>query len=324
MPEADLPTSGGFASLGDDRCYSSQASLHHRRQRRDDLLRGANSNEPFRTIFRCRATGAKAAGCQRQSSIAELQRTGGAHYPLGRWIACVWASSWRPRAAGARELQRVLRTVVRVLDGRAMRGSGQCPIASARGRIHRGKFGRAVAGRDATLAEALAPLEASVASLERVISTRSGAYDALLDSGEPLCPEPATSTPTDRAWLFYTSGTTGRPKGAVLTHRNLLCASQCYYADIDLLDERDTHLLAAPVSHGAGLYALPFLLKGAHQIMLPHFDVPAVLDALQRHRQVSMFAAPTMLPRLVHAPEVSAADLGNLRTIYYGGGPMYV
>src|ERR1700756_2672308 len=61
------------------------------------------------------------------------------------------ASSWRPRAAGARELQRVLRTVVRVLDGRAMRGSDQCPIASARGRIHRGKFGRAVAGRDANL-----------------------------------------------------------------------------------------------------------------------------------------------------------------------------
>src|SRR2546430_12896127 len=98
-------------------------------------------------------------------------------------------------------------------------------------------------------------------------------------------------------------------------------SSQCYYADIDLLDERDTHLLAAPVSHGAGLYALPYLLKGAPQIVPPHFDVPAVLDALQRYRQVSMFAAPTMLTRLVHAPEGSAADLGNLRTIYYGGGP---
>ena len=59
----------------------------------------------------------------------------------------------------------------------------------------------------------------------------------------------------------------------MLTHRNLVFMSQCYYADIDRLDERDTHLLAAPVSHGAGLYALPFLLKGAHQIVLPHFDV---------------------------------------------------
>src|SRR5436309_10055330 len=175
-----------------------------------------------------------------------------------------------------------------------------------------------------TLTEALAPLEASVASLERVISTRSGAYDALLASGEPLCPEPATFTPADRAWLFYTSGTTGRPKGAVLTHRNLLFMSQCYYADIDQLDGRDTHLLAAPVSHGAGLYALPFLLKGAQQIVLPHFDVPAILDVIQRHQRVSMFAAPTMLTRLAHAPEVPGADLANLRTIYYGGGPMYV
>jgi long-chain acyl-CoA synthetase len=93
---------------------------------------------------------------------------------------------------------------------------------------------------------------------------------------------------------------------------------------IDLLDERDTHLLAAPVSHGAGLYALPFLLKGAHQIVLEHFDVAAILDVLRRHRQVSLFAAPTMLTRLVHAPEIGTADLRNLRTIYYGGGPMYV
>jgi acyl-CoA synthetase (AMP-forming)/AMP-acid ligase II len=95
------------------------------------------------------------------------------------------------------------------------------------------------------------------------------------------CPEPGSLT--DSAWLFYTSGTTGRPKGAVLTHRNLLFMSQCYYADIDLLDERDTHLLAAPVSHGAGLYALPFLLKGAHQIVLEHFDVAAILDVMRRH-----------------------------------------
>src|SRR4029077_2286848 len=91
----------------------------------------------------------------------------------------------------------------------------------------------------------------------------------------------------------------------------------------DHLDEHDTHLLAAPVSHGAGLYALPFLLKGAQQIVLPHFDVPEILDVMKRHRRVSMFAAPTMLTRLAHAPEVPGADLANLRTIYYGGGPMY-
>ena len=170
------------------------------------------------------------------------------------------------------------------------------------------------------LAEALAQLPGAVASLHRVVATRSADYDGLF--GEPLGAD--RGQPTDSAWLFYTSGTTGRPKGAVLTYRNLVFMSQCYYADIDQLDERDTHVLAAPVSHGAGLYALPFLLKGAHQIVLPHFDVEAILDVIARHPRVSMFAAPTMLTRLVHAPEVAAADIANLRTIYYGGGPMYV
>src|SRR5205809_2032475 len=172
------------------------------------------------------------------------------------------------------------------------------------------------------LVEALAPLAGSVDSLDGVISTRTAEYDALVTNSEPLRPE--AGNPTDRAWLFYTSGTTGRPKGAVLSHRNLLFMSQCYYADIDAIDERDTHLAAAPLSHGAGLYALPFVLKGAHQLVLPHFDVPAILDALRQHEQVSMFAAPTMLTRLAHAPEVPAADLRHLKTIYYGGGPMYV
>lgn len=172
------------------------------------------------------------------------------------------------------------------------------------------------------LAEALRPLAGAVDSLEAVISTQTTAYDALLTGADPLRPEPGA--PSDPAWLFYTSGTTGRPKGAVLSHRNLLFMSQCYYADIDALDERDTHLLAAPVSHGAGLYALPFVLKGAHQIVLPHFDVGEILRVIREHPRVSLFAAPTMLTRLAHAPEVPRADLANLKTIYYGGGPMYV
>jgi long-chain acyl-CoA synthetase len=172
------------------------------------------------------------------------------------------------------------------------------------------------------LAEALGNLAGSVDSLDEMISTRTAAYDALLTSAPPLRPEP--EDPADHAWLFYTSGTTGRPKGAVLSHRNLLFMSQCYYADIDPLDERDTHLLAAPVSHGAGLYALPFVLKGAHQIVLPHFDVADIIEVMQRNRRVSLFAAPTMLTRLAHAPEIASADLANLKTIYYGGGPMYV
>src|SRR5919199_1772837 len=72
------------------------------------------------------------------------------------------------------------------------------------------------------LAEGLAPLAGTVDTLAEIVSTRTADYNRLLNA-EPLLPEPGR--PTDRAWLFYTSGTTGRPKGATLTHRNLLCAS---------------------------------------------------------------------------------------------------
>jgi long-chain acyl-CoA synthetase len=173
-----------------------------------------------------------------------------------------------------------------------------------------------------SLAQGLAPLAREVDTLSEVVAAGGEDYAALATRGQPM--PPCDSPPTERAWLFYTSGTTGRPKGAVLTHRNLLFMSHCYYADIDAVDERDTNLHAAPLSHGAGLYALPHLLRGGHQVVLPHFDIDAILEALRRHSRVSMFAAPTMLIRLVHAPAVAAADLGNLRTIAYGGGPMYV
>jgi long-chain acyl-CoA synthetase len=144
---------------------------------------------------------------------------------------------------------------------------------------------------------------------------------ARLLAAAPIAPHPVN--PEDLAWLFYTSGTTGRPKGAMLSHRNLLFMSHCFYADVDFVDERDTVLHAAPLSHGAGLYGLPTILKGARQAVLGGAFEPArVFDAISRYPNASFFAAPTMLTRLLHHP--GDADLGHLKTIFYGGAPMYV
>ena len=110
----------------------------------------------------------------------------------------------------------------------------------------------------------------------------------------------------------------------MLSHRNLLAMSWCYLADISEIDQTDIKLHTAPMTHGSGLYALPFFLKGAHHLVLPGFDVDEVAGILARHERVSLFAAPTMLTRLVNSPASRAFDPGHIRTIYYGGGPMYV
>ncbi len=130
--------------------------------------------------------------------------------------------------------------------------------------------------------------------------------------------------PSDEAWLFYTSGTTGRPKGAMLSHRSILFMCHAYYADIDMLGPDDTALHAAPLSHGSGLYGLANMLRGGCNVILPGFDPRSVLDAIATNAHVSMFAAPTMITRLLADPTLPSADLGNLKTITYGGAPMYV
>jgi len=128
----------------------------------------------------------------------------------------------------------------------------------------------------------------------------------------------------DTAWLFYTSGTTGRPKGATLSHGNLLAMSLCYFADVDQQSPWSAILHAAPMSHGSGLYALAHVMKASCHVIPESdgFNAAEVYALIGAWRDSVFFAAPTMIRRLLDHP--GDPPTGNLKTIIYGGGPMYL
>ena len=176
---------------------------------------------------------------------------------------------------------------------------------------------------DAGHAEGIESVRDEVPALAAPLVAGSDDYRAMLGHDAE---GPAAARPDDPAWLFYTSGTTGRPKGATITHRNLLVMTLSYFADLNRVAPGDCVLHAAPLSHGSGLYALPFIAKGANNVIPESggFEPAEVLSLIEHHPGLSMFAAPTMVVRLLDSPALAEADTTNLDLIIYGGGPMYV
>ena len=158
-------------------------------------------------------------------------------------------------------------------------------------------------------------------ALERLVTIGSAEYDALFTA------DPADvwrSGSNDLAWLFYTSGTTGRPKGAMLTHRVLAAVSYAYVAEVNSLAPCDPLIHAAPMSHGSGLYMMAHVARLGVNVVPESrgFDAEEVLGLFEAWPRSSMFAAPTMVKRLVDCPV--QCNPAHIRTIVWGGAPMYV
>ena len=158
-------------------------------------------------------------------------------------------------------------------------------------------------------------------TLERLIAIGGAEYEALF-TADPIKSWPCQGS--DLAWLFYTSGTTGRPKGAMLTHRVLAAASYAYAAEVDSITPGDALLHAAPMSHGSGLYMMAHVAWLGVNVVpeSSSFDAEETLGLFDAWPRSSMFAAPTMVKRLVECEAQCNPD--HIRTIIWGGAPMYV
>ena len=154
------------------------------------------------------------------------------------------------------------------------------------------------------------------------------AWDAVVELGKDADGEPAEAAVDrdDAVWFFYTSGTTGRPKAAVLTHGQMGFVVTNHLADLlPGTTEKDVSLVVAPLSHGAGIHLLTQVARGAASV-LPvgdRLDPEEAWRLVERHRVTNMFTVPTILKRLVEHEAAARCDHSSLRHVIYAGAPMY-
>lgn len=159
------------------------------------------------------------------------------------------------------------------------------------------------------------------------IGAREGQDRAI--AGIPTGARPTTPAllPGDHAWYFFTSGTSGRPKAAVLTHDQMGFVLTNHLCDLmPGTTEDDAHLVVAPLSHGAGIHHAAQVARAAKTVLptSTSMDTDELWSLVERERVTNMFTVPTILKTLAEAPEVTEYDHSTLRYVIYAGAPMYM
>jgi acyl-CoA synthetase (AMP-forming)/AMP-acid ligase II len=148
-------------------------------------------------------------------------------------------------------------------------------------------------------------------------------YERLLaeQSAEPLL---LSVDPDALVSLNYSSGTTGKPKGAIRTHRNRMASSHNIITDFlgRVPNGHDTWVHAGPITHTSGLFVLSYFAFGAKQIVQAKFDPDDLVDAIENRGANATALVPTMVARLLAMPDISPERVRNLEILGYAGAPM--